>query len=49
MGLDKGTSSYIIFTDRNSWQLWYNLIQNLTIIYFVWKYCDLNSIKEYNN
>ena len=49
MGLDKGTSSYIILTDCNSWQLQYNLIQNLTAIYFIWEYCDPNSIKEYNN
>jgi hypothetical protein len=49
MGLDKGTSSYTILTNYNSWQLWYDLIQNLAAIYFIWKYYNLNSIKEYND
>ena len=49
MGLDKGTSNYTILTNYNSQQLWYDLIQNLAAIYFVWEYYNLDSIKEYNN
>ena len=49
MGSDKGTSSYTMLTDRDSWQSWYDSIQNLAAIYFVWEYCDPDGTKEYND
>ena len=38
-----------MLTDRDSWQSWYDSIQNLAAIYFVWEYCDPDGTKEYNN
>jgi len=49
MSSGKGTSSYTMLTDHDSWQSWYDSIQNLATIYFVWEYCDPDSTETYNN
>jgi len=38
-----------MLTDHDSWQPWYESIQNLAGIYFVWEYCDPDSTKKYDD
>ena len=39
-------STYAMLTDQDSWQVWYDSIQNLASIHFVWEYCDPDGTKE---
>ena len=48
MGSDKGFASYTMLTDRDSWHSWYDSIQNLCHVHFVWNYCDPDGTKQYN-
>ena len=37
---------YSMLTDQDSWQVWYDSIQNLASIHFVWEYCDPDGTRE---
>ena len=39
-------ATYSMLMDQDSWQVWYDSIQNLASIYFIWEYYDPNANKE---
>ena len=38
--------TYPMLTDQDSWHVWYDLIQSLASIHFVWEYCDPDATKK---
>src|SRR6185295_7893680 len=42
----KTEGTYAILTDQDSWPTWYDSIQNLASIHFVWEYCDPDGTKD---